>query len=137
MIVSLLGVVVLALAVLIALVAVVLLVTPALVALRVLLLWGLSGWLALLLRLIHRVQDTKVMFRVLEEGFSGNPISAAGRVAAELEVFLEKLLGGTADTDVRPIAVKNVVAIERNATARIMANGAAAAGSTTTATTTA
>ena len=126
LIVPLIAVVLVAMAVFVALVAVALLEAPALVALRVLL-RGLPGWLTLLLRLVHGVQDTEVMFRMLEEGFGGHPVSTAGRVAAELEVFLEKLLGGAADTDFRPITVENMVAIERDSAARIMADSAAAA----------
>jgi hypothetical protein len=104
-------VVLVAVAVLVALVTITLLKTPALVALRVLLLWGLPGGLPLLLRLVHRIQDTEVMFRVLEEGFGGHPVPTAGSIPAELEVFFKKLLGGTTDTDFRPIAIENVVAI--------------------------
>jgi hypothetical protein len=105
------------LAVFIALEAVTLLVAAALVALRVLLRLALPVRLALLLRLIHGVQDPEVMFRVLKESFGGYPVSAARSVSAELQVLFEQLLGGAANTDIRPAAVENVVAIKRNATA--------------------
>ena len=57
------------------------------------------------------------MFRVLEERFRHHPVSTAGRVAAELQIFFEKLLGGAADADFGPVAVENVVAIERDSAA--------------------
>jgi len=139
-IVPLLAVVLVALAVLVALEPIALLKAPALVALRVLLLLLLRGLtaLALLLRLVHRVQDTEVMFRVLEERLGCHPVATACRVATKLQVFLKQLLGGAADADFRPVAVENMVAIQRNAAARVMANhrptAAAAARPTTAAT---
>ncbi|MEA2726699.1 MAG: hypothetical protein QOF70_1174, partial [Acetobacteraceae bacterium] len=105
------------LAIVVALVTIALLVVSALVGLRVLLLLRLTVRLTLLLSLVHGVQDTEVMFRVLEECFRGHSVAAACRVSAELEVFLEKLLGGAANTDLWPVAVEDVVAIERNSTA--------------------
>jgi hypothetical protein len=90
-----------------------------------LLLLRLAVRLVLLLSLIHGIQNTEVMFRVLEVGFCRNPVSTTGRVAAELEVFLEELLGGTANADFRPIAVEDVVPIERNVSARVMPDRAA------------
>ena len=121
------------LALVVALVAVALLIVPALVALRVLL-RRLAVRLPLLLRLVHRVQDTEVMFRVLEERFRRHPVATAGRVAAELEVFFEKLLGGAADADFGPVAVEDVVAIERDSAARMMADGPARSATAATAT---
>ena len=120
----------LALPVLVALEAVALLVVPALVGLRVLLLAALTVRLALLLRLVHRVQDAEVMFRVLEKRFRHHPVAAAGRVAAELQIFLEKLLGGAANADFGSVAVEDVVAIERNSAARMMADRTARSAST-------
>ena len=107
----------LTLAVVVAPVAVALLVVPALIGLRVLLLGSLAIRRALLLRLVHRVQNAEVMFRVLEVGLRGDPVATAGRIAAELEVFFEELLGGAANADLRPVAVENVVAIERDSAA--------------------
>ena len=101
--------------------ALALLVIAALVPRRVLL-PPLAVRLALLLRLVYSVQDAEVMFRMLEERFRGDAVAAAGRVAAELEVFFEELLGGAANADFRPVAVENVVAIERNSAARMMAD---------------
>jgi hypothetical protein len=117
LVVALFAVVLVALAILVALVTVALLVVPALVGLGMLLLWRLTARLALLLGLVHGVNNTEVMFRVLEERFRRHPVSTAGRIAAELEVFFEKLLGGAADADFRPVAVENVVAIEGNSAA--------------------
>jgi hypothetical protein len=135
LVVPLIAVVLVALAIFVALVTVALLVVPALVGLRMLLLLRrLTVRLALLLGLVHRVKNAEVMFRVLEEGFCRHPISTAGRVAAELEIFFEQLLGGAADADFRPVAVENMVAIERNASARMMANGTTGSATTTTVT---
>jgi hypothetical protein len=114
LVVALFAVVLVALAILVALVTVALLVVPALVGLGMLLLWRLTVRLPLLLGLVHGVKNTEVMFRVLEERFRCHPVSTTGRVAAELEVFFEKLLGGAADADFRPVAVENVVAIKRD-----------------------
>jgi hypothetical protein len=134
---TLLGAVVgltLALAVLVTLVTLTLLIVPALlITLRMLLLAALAVRLALLLGLVHGVQDTEVMFRMLEERLRRHSVATAGRVAPKLQVLLEKLLGGSADADFRPVAVENVVAIERNRTARMMADGAARSSATTTA----
>ncbi len=88
--------------------------------------------LALLLRLVHGVQDAKVMFRMLEERFCCHPVATAGRIAAELEVFFEELLGGAADADLRPVAVENVVAIKRNSAARMMTDRTARSPTTAT-----
>src|SRR6185437_4421553 len=46
------------------------------------------------------------------------------------EIFLKKLLGGAANTQIRPIAIEYMIAIERNISA-VMANSAAAAAPTT------
>jgi hypothetical protein len=107
----------LTLAVIVALVIVALLVVPALVGLRLLLLRCLAVRLSLLLGLVHGVQDTEVMFCMLEESFRCYPVTTAGRIAAKLQVFFEELLSRAADADVRPVAVENVVAIERNSAA--------------------
>ena len=106
----------LALAVFVPLIPVALLVIATLVCLRVLLL-GLTIWLALLLGLIHGIEDAKVMFGMLEECFRSHPVAAAGRVAPKLKVFFEQLLGGAADADFRPVTVENVVSIKRNSAA--------------------
>ena len=58
------------------------------------------------------------MFGVLEVALRHHPVAAAGRVAAELEIFLEQLLRRAADAQVRPVAVEDMVAVERNTAAR-------------------
>ena len=132
LVVPLIAVVLVALAIFVALVTIALLVVPALIGLRMLLLLRrLTIRLALLLGLVHRVKNAEVMFRVLEEGFCRHPVSTAGRVAAELEIFFEQLLGGAADADFRPVTVENMVAIERNASARMMADSPARSATTT------
>ena len=115
----------LTLAVVVALVAVALLVVPALIGLRVLLLGSLAIRRALLLRLVHRVQDTEIMFRMLKERLCCDPVAAAGGVPAKLEVFLKKLLRRAADADFRAVAVEDVVAVERHVTARVVAHATA------------
>ena len=70
--------------------------------------------LGLLRRLVHGVEDAEIVLGVLEVAFRHHAVAAAGRVAAELEVFLEQLLGGAADAQVRSIAVEDVVSVERN-----------------------
>ena len=93
--------------------------------------------LALLRRLVHRVQDAEIVLGVLEIALRHHPVAGAGRVAAELQVFLEQLLGGAADADVGAVAVEHVVAVERDA-AGVMADrtasSATAAASTTAST---
>ena len=67
--------------------------------------------LALLGRLVHGVQDTEIVLRVLEIALGIDPVAAAGRVAAKLEVFLEKLLRRAAHAHIRAIAVENMVPV--------------------------
>jgi hypothetical protein len=88
--------------------------------------------LLLLRRLVHRVQNAEIVLGVLEEAFRLHPVSAAGRVAAKLEVFLKKLLGGATDADIRPIAVEDVVAVQRNPAALVADSAAATASAATT-----
>jgi hypothetical protein len=111
--------------------ALALLVIAALVPRRVLL-PPLAVRLALLLRLVYSVQDAEVMFRMLEERFRRHSVTATGGVAAELQVFLEKLLGRAAYADFGTVAVENVVTIERNSPARMVADGAARSSTATT-----
>lgn len=123
-----LAVILVARTVFVALVTIALLIAPALIALRVLLLLrSLTAALTLLLGLIHGVQDTEVMFGVLEECLGRHPVSTTCRVATKLEVFFKQLLGGASDTDFRPVAIENMVAIQRDSAARMMANWPAAA----------
>jgi hypothetical protein len=63
--------------------------------------------------LVHGVQDAEVMFRMLEIAFRHHAIPAAGRIAPKLEVFFEKLLRRAAQPQIRPVRVKNMVAVER------------------------
>lgn len=87
--------------------------------------------LALLGSLVHGIQDAEIMFRVLEVAFRHDPVAAAGRVAAELQIFLEQLLGRPADAHVRTAAVEDMVAIQGNIAAGMMANRPAATSSAT------
>jgi len=74
---------------------------------------------AVLLRLVlllhggHGAQDAEVMLRMLEIALGAHAITATGRIAAELEVFLEKLLGRSAQPDIRAAGIKDMVAVER------------------------
>ena len=93
--------------------------------------------LALLRRLVHRIQDAEIMLRMLEIRLGHHAVAAAGRVATKLEVFLRELLRGAADADVRTAAVEDVVAVERDAATAGMvpdwsATATAAAGTMTT-----
>ena len=73
--------------------------------------------LALLRRLVHRIEDAEIVLGVLEVALRHHPVAAAGRVAAKLEVLLEQLLRRPADAQVRTVAVEDVVAIERDTAA--------------------
>jgi hypothetical protein len=53
------------------------------------------------------------MFGVLEIALGSHPITAAGRVATELEVFLEELLGRAANPHIRAARIKDMVPVER------------------------
>ncbi len=115
MVVSLLIVILLGLrlTVFIGLITITLLVIPALVALWVLL-RRLTVRLPLLLRLVHGIQDAKVMFGVLKECFRRHSVATAGRVASELKILFEELLGSAANADLGPVAVEDVVTIKRD-----------------------
>ena len=91
--------------------------------------------LVLLGSLIHRVQDAEIVFGVLEVAFCRHPVTAAGRVAPELKILLEQLLGGATDPQIGPVAVENVVAVERYVAARVMAHTPTAAAAPTSAAT--
>ena len=93
-----------------------------------------GGALVLLGDLGHGVEDAEIVLGVLEVAFGHHAIAAAGRVAAELEVFFEQLLGGAADADVRAGAVEHVVAVERDAAALLTDGLTAAATSPAAAT---
>ena len=89
----------------------------------------LAVLLVLLRRLVHRVQDAEIVLGVLEVALRHHPVATAGRVAAELEVFLEQLLRGSADAQVGTVAVENVVTVEWNvatAAAAVMSHATAA-----------
>ncbi len=82
--------------------------------------------LVLLRRLVHGVQDTEIVLRVLEVALRHHPVATAGRVAAELEIFLEQLLSRPADPKIGAVAVEYVVAVERDPAAMVT-NAASAA----------
>jgi hypothetical protein len=88
-----------------------------------------TALLLLLRRLVHGVEDTEVVLCVLEEAFRLHPIPAAGRVAPELQIFFEQLLRGSADAYIGPVAVEDMVTVQRNAA------GLVTDAATTTATT--
>lgn len=69
--------------------------------------------LALLGGLVHGVENTEIMFRVLEIGFCKNAVASSGRVAAQLEILLEQLLRRTTDPQIGSITVKHMVAVQR------------------------
>lgn len=53
------------------------------------------------------------MLRMLKIAFRHYAIPAAGRIAPKLQVFFEKLLRRAAQPQIRPVRIKDVVAIER------------------------
>ncbi len=69
--------------------------------------------LALLGGLVHGVENTEIMFRVLEIGFCKNAVASSGRVASQLEILLEQLLRRTTDPQIGPVTVKHMVAVQR------------------------
>ena len=97
----------------------------------------LTALLGLLNRLVHRVDNAEIMLGVLEVAFRHHPVPAAGRVTAELEVFLEQLLRGAAHADIGAAAVEHVVAVQRDIAAALVANLTAAAAATASTTRTA
>jgi hypothetical protein len=50
---------------------------------------------------------------MLEIAFRHHPIPTAGRIAPKLQVFFEKLLRRAAQPQIRPVRIKDVVAVER------------------------
>ena len=72
--------------------------------------------LALLGGLGNGIQNTKVMLGVLEVALGHDAVAGAGRIPAKLQIFLEKLLGGAPYAQVGPVAVEDMVAIERDLT---------------------
>ena len=66
------------------------------------------------------------MLGVLEIALRHDPVAAAGRVAAELEILLEQLLRRAADAQIRAVAVEYMVAVERNVAALVPDAAAAA-----------
>lgn len=63
--------------------------------------------------LIHGVENTEIMLRVLEIGFCKNAVASSGRVAAQLEILLEQLLRRTTDPQIGSVTVKHMVAVQR------------------------
>lgn len=72
--------------------------------------------LALLRGLRHGVHDTEIMLGMLKIGFSGNAVTRTRRITAMLEIFFKKLLRCPAHTDIRPMAIKNMVPVHRDLT---------------------
>jgi hypothetical protein len=69
---------------------------------------------------------------MLEVALGHHTVTATGRVAAKLEIFLEQLLRRSADAEVGPVAVEHVVAVHRNAAAATTALVSEAATATAT-----
>ena len=86
-----------------------------------------------LLRLVDGVDDAEVVLGVLEIALGHHAVTAAGRVAAELEIFLEQLLGRAADAQVGTVAVEDVVAVEGDVAALVPGGTAATATAATAA----
>jgi hypothetical protein len=84
--------------------------------------------------LVHQVQNAEIMLGILEIAFRHHPVAAARRIATQLQVFLEQLLGGAANADIRSTTVEHVVAIERDTATRVVANCTAATAATSAAT---
>ena len=72
------------------------------------------------------------MLGVLKIAFRHHTVATARRIAAELQVFLEQLLRRATNAHVRAAAVEYMVAVERDAAARVVAHSTAAASSTAT-----
>jgi hypothetical protein len=72
-----------------------------------------------LLRLVDGVDDAEIMLGVLEVTFRHHTVATAGRVAAQLQVFLEQLLRRATDTQIRTVTVENMVTVERNIAALV------------------
>ncbi len=69
------------------------------------------------------------MFRMLEKRLGGNSVATTGRIAPKLQVFLEQLLGRAANTDIGPIAVEDMVTVERDTTAGMVPDATTTTGS--------
>ncbi len=91
------------------------LIIAALIGLSMLL--ALTIRLTLLLRLIHRIQNTEVVLRMLEKRLGSHAVATAGRISTKLQILLKKLLCSAADPDLGPIAVEYMVAVQRHTTA--------------------
>lgn len=81
--------------------------------------------LALLSGLCHGVHDAEIMLGMLKIGFSGNTVTRACRIPTMLEIFFKKLLGCPTHTDIRSMAIKNMIPVHRDLTIQMP-------GSTTT-----
>ena len=64
--------------------------------------------------LIHGIEHTEIMLGMLEIGLRLHPVSRSGRITAQLEIFLKQLLGRATDTQIRSVALKNMVPVQRN-----------------------
>ncbi len=96
---------------------------------------GLLDALVLLGSLRHRIENAEVMLGVLEVALRHDTIPGTGRIAPELEIFLEKLLCRAAHAQIRPIAIEHMIAVERDLTVMMTYRSATAAAATTAATT--
>lgn len=72
----------------------------------------LAFHLTLLRGLGHCIENTEIVLGVLKIGFGENTITSACRVATKLQILLKKLLGRTAHTHIRAIAVEHVVTVQ-------------------------
>ena len=69
--------------------------------------------LHLLLHGGHGTQDSEIVFGVLEISFRRYPVPGAGRIPADLKIFLEQLLRSASKPDVRTNRIEYMAAVER------------------------
>jgi len=86
--------------------------------------------LALLCRLVHGIENTEIVLRMLEVAFRHYPVAAAGRIAAELQILFKQLLGSPADAHVWTTAVEDMIAVQGNIAAGMMADRSASTAAT-------
>ena len=73
------------------------------------------------------------MLRVLEIPLRHHAIAGAGRIAAELQIFLEQLLRRAAHPHIRAAAIEHMVAVQRNIAGLVTHRAAPTAAASTAA----
>ncbi len=71
--------------------------------------------------LIHGIEHTEIMLGMLEIGLRLHPVPGTGGITTQLKIFFEQLLGSATNAQIRPVALKNMVPVQRNLT--IIATG--------------